>query len=129
MNQFNKLAQSQQASIQNLERQVGHQAKAVIERISEKLPNSTKMNPKETTMAVTLCSSKVLDDPVIKPNTKSSEQQDRNGIVIESEETGDSKNGSCEKTQVEVNQCMTVPELKAYVLPIPFPQRFKKKGN
>ncbi|XP_071920585.1 uncharacterized protein [Coffea arabica] len=79
-------------------------------------------------MAVTLYSGKVLNDPIIESKTKSSEKQDRSGIAIESPGTGDSKNGSGEKTEGEDNQHMKVLEVKAYVPPIPFPQRLKKKA-
>ncbi|XP_071923296.1 uncharacterized protein [Coffea arabica] len=103
MDQFDKLAQSEQASIQNLERKVGQVVKTVTRKVPGKLPRSTEVNPKETTMAVTLRSGKVLDDPVIKPKTKPSEKQDRSGIAIESEGIGDSENGFGEKTQVLAN--------------------------
>ena len=84
------------------------------------MPSSTKLNPKETTMAMTLRLDKVLDDPIINPKTELSENQDRSGTVIESEGTGDSENGLCEKTRGEDNQRMKVLEVKAYVLPNPF---------
>ena len=94
MDQFDKLAQSQQASIQNLKRQVGQLVKVVTKRAPGKLPSSTEVNPKETTMVVTLRSGKVLDDLVIKSKTKPSAKHRRSGIAIKSEETGDSGNGS-----------------------------------
>ena len=70
MDQFDKLAQSQQASIQNLKRQVGQLVNVVIETAPGKLPSSIEVNPKETSIAVTLRSGKVLDDLVIKSKTK-----------------------------------------------------------
>ena len=66
MNQVDSHAQSLQVSIQNLERQVDQLAKAVAERGPGKLPSNIEVNPKKTTKAMTLCSGKVLDDPVIK---------------------------------------------------------------
>ncbi|XP_027156233.1 uncharacterized protein LOC113757260 [Coffea eugenioides] len=102
MDQFDKLAQSQQASIQNLKRQVGQLVKVVTKRAPGKLPSSTEVNPKETTMAVTLRSGKVLDDLVIKSKTKPSAKHRRSGIAIKSEETGDSGNGSCEKIKGKI---------------------------
>ena len=98
MDQFDKLAQSQQASIQNLKRQVGQLVNVVIETAPGKLPSSTK----ETSMAVTLRSGKVLDDLVIKSKTKPSAKHRRSGIAIKSEETGDSGNGSCEKIKGKI---------------------------
>ena len=70
-------------------------------------------------MAMTLRLDKVLDDPIINPKTELSENQDRSGTVIESEGTGDSENGSSEKTQGKDSQCMKVLEVKPYVPPIP----------
>ena len=54
MQKMEQIAQSQQASIQSLERQVGQLAKALIEREPSNHPYTTEVNSKETTMAVTL---------------------------------------------------------------------------
>ena len=44
MDHFDRLTQSQQASIQNLERQVGQLVKTVTERVPGKMPSNTEMN-------------------------------------------------------------------------------------
>ena len=46
---MDQLVQSQQASIQNLEKQVRQLAKALTERGQGKLPSTTEVNLKETT--------------------------------------------------------------------------------
>ena len=47
MDQFDKLAQFEQVSIQNLERKVGQLVKTVTEKVPRKLPSSTGVNPKK----------------------------------------------------------------------------------
>ena len=63
------IIQSQQATIQNLERQVGQLAKAVSEREKGKLPSTSEVNPKDV-MAISLRSGKVLDDPLVEVRSK-----------------------------------------------------------
>ncbi|XP_027103242.1 uncharacterized protein [Coffea arabica] len=126
MDQTNHLVQSQQTSIQNLKRQVDQLAKAVAEKEASKLPSNTELNLKETTMVVTLCSGKVLDDPIIKSKAKPNEKQDESGIANESERARDAGNGSSRRS-LEDNQHMKVPKVKPYVPPISFPQRLQKK--
>ena len=125
MDQTDHLVQSQQTSIQNLKRQVDQLAKVVAEKEPGKLLSNTEVNLKETTMVVTLCSGKVLDDPVIKSKTKPSEKQARSRIVNESEGTVDMENSLGEKTQCEDNQHIKASKVKVYVLPILFPQKKK----
>ncbi|XP_027158523.1 uncharacterized protein LOC113760153 [Coffea eugenioides] len=126
MDQTDHLVQSQQTSIQNLKRQVDQLAKAVAEKEPGKLLSNTEVNLKETTMVVTLCSGKVLGDPIIKSKAKPNEKQDESGIANESERARDAGNGSSRRS-LEDNQHMKVPKVKPYVPPISFPQRLQKK--
>ena len=121
MDQTDHLVQSQQTSLQNLKRQVDQLAKAVAEKEPGKLLSNTEVNLKETTMVVTLCSGKVLDDPIIKSKAKPNEKQD------ESERARDARNGSSRRS-LEDNQHMKVPKVKPYVAHL-LPSKATKKGN
>ncbi|XP_019198704.1 PREDICTED: uncharacterized protein LOC109192492 [Ipomoea nil] len=59
---IDKFAQSSQASIHNLEVQVGQLAKLVAEKDRGKFPSTTEINPREGAMAVTLRSDKILNE-------------------------------------------------------------------
>ncbi|XP_031131744.1 uncharacterized protein LOC116033126 [Ipomoea triloba] len=59
---IDKVAQSSQASIHNLEVQVGQLAKLVTEKDRGKFPSATEINPREGAMAVTLRSGKMLNE-------------------------------------------------------------------
>nr|GME05475.1 uncharacterized protein LOC109178859 [Ipomoea batatas] len=59
---IDKVAQSSQASIHNLEVQVGQLAKLVAEKDRGKFPSATEINPREGAMAVTLRSGKMLNE-------------------------------------------------------------------
>ncbi|XP_019160769.1 PREDICTED: uncharacterized protein LOC109157326 [Ipomoea nil] len=64
---IDKVAQSNQASIHNLEVQVGQLAKLVAEKDRGKFPSTTEINPREGAMAVTLRSGKILNE-IMKEN-------------------------------------------------------------
>ena len=66
-----QVVQTNQASIHNLETQVGQLAKAVAERSQGKLPSNTEVNPKEGAMAITLRSGRMVE-PV--QNTQGNEE-------------------------------------------------------
>nr|GLL46149.1 uncharacterized protein LOC109178859 [Ipomoea trifida] len=59
---IDKVAQSSQTSIHNLEVQVGQLAKLVAEKDRGKFPSATEINPREGAMAVTLRSGKMLNE-------------------------------------------------------------------
>nr|GMD97159.1 Integrase, catalytic core [Ipomoea batatas] len=59
---IDKVAQSSQASIHNLEVQVGQLVKLVAEKDRGKFPSATEINPREGAMAVTLRSGKMLNE-------------------------------------------------------------------
>ena len=54
--------QAQQTTIQNLERQVGQLAMAISDRDKGKLPSTSQVNPRESVMAISLRSGKVLEE-------------------------------------------------------------------
>ncbi|XP_027090326.1 uncharacterized protein [Coffea arabica] len=120
-----QITQSQQASIQRFEKKVGPLSKGITEKGQDKLPSTTQVNPKEATMAITLRSGKVLDDPEakVKPvlEKKNEVKVDDGTEKIEDEHDGLGK-------KCEDDQCIKVPEVKTYVPLIPFLQRFKKKA-
>nr|GMD89864.1 Retrotransposon gag protein [Ipomoea batatas] len=59
---IDKVAQSSQASIHNIEVQVGQLAKLVAEKDRGKFPSATEINPREGAMVVTLRSGKMLNE-------------------------------------------------------------------
>ena len=70
-----KVIQAQQTTIQNLERQVGQLAKAMSDREKGKLPSTPQVNPRESVMAISLRSAKVLEEPSVgeKPQVEKGE--------------------------------------------------------
>ncbi|XP_022883158.1 uncharacterized protein LOC111399906 [Olea europaea var. sylvestris] len=116
--------QNQQASIKNLEQQVGQIAAALSGRAQGTLPSNTETNPKEQVKAITTRSGVQLPEIHVK----------RPATVIEKaptmdEEQVDELDKAAEENQVESSDSpqvkATVP-VKAYVPPIPFPQRLQK---
>ena len=120
MQKMEQIAQSQQASIQSLERQVGQLAKALTKSEPSKFPCTTEVNPKEGTMSISLCLEKVLDDPVAKVNLVLEKKYE---IKVDdwSEKIEEAKKG-------ENDQRMKLTEVKAYMPPIPFLQKLKKNA-
>ncbi|XP_022864581.1 uncharacterized protein LOC111384524, partial [Olea europaea var. sylvestris] len=110
--------QTQQASIKNLEQQVGQIA------AQGTLPSNTETNPKEQVKAITTRSGVQLPEIHVK----------RPATVIEKaptmdEEQVDELDKAAEENQVESSnspQVKATAPVKAYVPPIPFPQRLQK---
>ncbi|XP_027338257.1 uncharacterized protein LOC113852214 [Abrus precatorius] len=96
---------NQQASIHNLENQLGQISRLLSERPQESLPSNTETNPKEQVKAVTLRSGKILQE-----NGK----QDAEKSTIEEED----------KVQEETVE--KPPTLKEFIPPLPYPARLKK---
>ncbi|XP_019164434.1 PREDICTED: uncharacterized protein LOC109160613 [Ipomoea nil] len=72
---IDKVAQSNQASIHNLEVQVGQLAKLVAEKDRGKFPSTTEINPREGVMAVTLRSGKILNEVMKEKEPTSVEKE------------------------------------------------------
>ena len=104
-----QIVQSQQSTIQNLERQVGQLAKAVSDREKGKLPSTSEVNPKESVMAITLRSGKELDETSVGEVPQRMKRK-----VVEEKKPND-----------EVPISPSKEEIKPHVPPIPFPQRLK----
>ena len=106
-----QVIQSQQDTIQSLERQVGQLAKAVSDREKGKLPNTSEVNPKESVMAITLRSGKELNESSVGQVPQCAKRK-----VVEEKKVDD---------EVPTSPCKD--EVKPYVPPIPFPQRLKDR--
>ena len=118
------------AAIHNLKVQFGQMAQYMSGRAPGKLPSSTEANPKENAMAITLRSGKQLDDPVsLQPK-----QVIEDDVVVEKElprhssENGESSKGKSICVEEDV-KTPPPPEVKAYVPPLPFPQRQRYQRN
>ncbi|XP_019173792.1 PREDICTED: uncharacterized protein LOC109169364 [Ipomoea nil] len=113
---IDKVAQSNQASIHNLEVQVGQLAKFVAEKDRGKFPSTTEINPREGAMAVTLRSGKILNEGLKEKEPTSVEKEsDKEEEQVPKESSSD--------------QNLTSSTVKPYVPPIPYPQRLQKSNQ
>ncbi|KAL5754189.1 hypothetical protein ACOSP7_022409 [Xanthoceras sorbifolium] len=129
--QISQAVQQSQVAIQNLEVQVDELAKGSQSRAQGTLPSNTETNPKEHCKAITLRSGKQVDQPV---GVQVKEKAARN-IQSHGDESFSTKDKEEEKEK-EINEKEDLletsfdlpppPEVKAYVPPIPYPQRLKK---
>ncbi|XP_052182034.1 uncharacterized protein LOC127794819 [Diospyros lotus] len=104
------------ASIKNIENQIGQLAKLLIERQPSTWPSNTEVNPKEQVNAITTRSGVELPEIHVKRPSMAKQ----NGIV---QETTD----QLEEPEVVAKQDKVIsPPVKPYVPPIPFPQRLHK---
>ena len=99
--------QAQQTTIQNLKRQVGQWTKAMSNREKEKLPNTSQVNRRESVIAISLRSWKVLEEPNVGEKS-----QIEKGVNVEIEG---------EKVQAKEPPSNQNDEVKPYVPPILFP--------
>nr|GMC66716.1 uncharacterized protein LOC109160613 [Ipomoea batatas] len=87
---IDKVAQSSQASIHNLEVQVGQLAKLVAEKDRGKFPSATEVNPRERAMAVTLRSGKMLNEVLKEKEPLTVEKDsDKEGEQLPKESSSD----------------------------------------
>lgn len=116
--------QNQQASIKNLEQQVGQIATALSGRAQGTLPSNTETNPKEQVKVITIRSGVQLPEMHVKRPTTVIEK-----APTMDEEQVDELDKAAEENQVESSdspQVKATTPIKAYVPPIPFPQRLQK---
>ncbi|XP_019153673.1 PREDICTED: uncharacterized protein LOC109150209 [Ipomoea nil] len=114
--EIDKVAQSSQASIHNLEVQVCQLAKLVAEKDRGKLPSNTEINPREGTMAITLRSGKMLNEALKEKEPMSVEKEsDKEEEQVPKESSSD--------------QNLTSSTVKPYVPPIPYPQTLQKRNQ
>nr|GLL27195.1 uncharacterized protein LOC109157754 [Ipomoea trifida] len=105
---IDKVAQSSQASIHNLEVQVGQLAKLVAEKDRGKFPSATEINPREGAMAVTLRSGKMFNEVLKEKEQLTVEKEsDKEGEQLPKESSSD--------------QNLNSSTVKPYVPPIPYP--------
>ncbi|KAK0581724.1 hypothetical protein LWI29_017165 [Acer saccharum] len=124
---IDQLAQHSQSSIQNLETQVGQLARGQQGRQQGSLPSDTVVNPKEQCKAIALRSGKEVELPDDFGKGK--------GVVVEGESgceedvDVEKKNSSQDEVPTTPNDPPPQPQVKAYVPPIPYPQRLKKQKD
>ncbi|XP_022873169.1 uncharacterized protein LOC111392139 [Olea europaea var. sylvestris] len=116
--------QNQQASIKKLETQIGQIAQQLAERPQGSLPGNTMVNPKEQVLAITTRSGVQLPEiHVERPDRKVREIMDEEaGTKAESEQPTNE-----EDKRKETSTVRAPTPVKAYVPPIPFPQRLQRK--
>lgn len=112
------------ASLKNLERQVGQLAKILSERPQGALPSNTETNPRENAKAITTRSGIQLTEPtVVQPKARADKEP-----VVENEVIQLPKEvveeGKAEEQEPSTSKAPT--PVKAYVPPIPFPERLQK---
>ncbi|KAG9458442.1 hypothetical protein H6P81_002950 [Aristolochia fimbriata] len=114
--------QTQEASIRNLEKQVGQPANAISGRNKGTLPSNSETNPKEQIKAITLRSGKVLEEqkqPLVEEN-KADQQQNK-----EREEQREEREVSRQhKQKGKSSQSLSKAEINMDTLP--YPERAKK---
>jgi hypothetical protein len=117
--------QNQQASIKKLETQIGQIAQQLTERPQGTLPGNTMINPKEQVQAITTRSGVQLPEiHVQRPNRREKEAEVEGGL--EKEQAGTHEHE--DKKEKEEPAAVRAPSpVKAYVPPIPFPQRLQKR--
>ncbi|KAK4852543.1 hypothetical protein QYF36_024922 [Acer negundo] len=121
---IDQLAQHTQSSIQNLETQVGQLARGQQGKQQGSLPSDTVINPKEQCKSIALRSGKEVELP--KNFGKGKEVVEDEGI-IEEEVVEEKKNTSHDEFPTTSHDPPPQPQVKAYVPPIPYPQRLKKQ--
>ncbi|KAI3740492.1 hypothetical protein L2E82_30941 [Cichorium intybus] len=104
---------NQQASILNIETQIGQIARVLHERFPGTLPSNTEQNPNAQVNAITTRSGKI-SEPLILINTNSSSK------TQESEKLP-------EKNKEEAEERPPPTPVKSYKPPVPYPQRLKKE--
>ncbi|XP_022841845.1 uncharacterized protein LOC111365521 [Olea europaea var. sylvestris] len=116
--------QNQQASIKKLETQIGQIAQQLAERPQGTLPGNTMVNSKKQVQAITTRSGVQLPEIHVKrPDRKDNEVMDEEvGIEAESEQPTNEEDKRKETPTVRAPS-----PVKAYVPPIPFPQRLQRK--
>ncbi|KAK0600713.1 hypothetical protein LWI29_017770 [Acer saccharum] len=120
---IDQVAQHSQASIQNLETQVGQLARAIQGRQQEALPSNTVVNPKEQCNAISLRSGKEVELP---DNFGMGKEVVVEEEGIEEEKVVEEKKSSSHDNVPTTSNDPPPPQVKAYVPPIPYPQRLRK---
>ena len=135
---IDQLAQHSQAAIQNLEVQVGQLARGAQARQQGTLPSDTIINPKEQCKAITLRSGKevelprgfggkqgvVVEDEVEEKVDEEERVEEKSEESVEEEVVEKEKQASAQPTSS--NDTPQPSQVKAFVPPIPYPQRLKK---
>ncbi|XP_022894130.1 uncharacterized protein LOC111408624 [Olea europaea var. sylvestris] len=116
--------QNQQASIKKLKTQIGQIAQQLAERPQGTLLRNTMVNPKEQVQVITTRSGVQLSEIHVKrPDRKDKEVMDKEaGTEIEFEQPTNEEDKRKETPTVRAPS-----PVKAYVPPIPFPQRLQRK--
>ncbi|KAL5789533.1 hypothetical protein ACOSQ2_004421 [Xanthoceras sorbifolium] len=113
------VAQQNQAVIQKLEMQIGQIARDTQNRAHGTLPSNTEVNPKEHCKAITLRSGKEIENTVGSNNSQ--QEAKANETSIESPSIPPVRHN--EKSDEPLPAVQVV---KAYVPPVPIPQRLQK---
>lgn len=104
---------NQEASIRNIEKQVGQPAQRINERQNGALRSNIESNPTKNAKVITLRSGKKV------------EKQNQDEDVVE-EKKAEPKQGVKTKTEYKDEPLRSKPSLMPYVPPIPFPERLAK---
>ncbi|XP_020417839.1 uncharacterized protein LOC109948603 [Prunus persica] len=121
--------QNQQASIQNLEVQVGQLANVISGRNQGVFPSQPEVNPKnqEQAKAITLRKGKQVNTAVDLEQEALQKEKEAKKSAAEMGHASSPPITTTEKSQEEENSIpIPSPQLKPYVPQIPFPQRLRK---
>lgn len=118
--------QNQEASIRNLEVQVGQLANLVAARPQGSLPSNTEKNPREQANAITLRSGKQLEEPISRSEGLSKRQE----VTVKDDEVVESTQKERSEMQKQTKgKGVIVPNsnFDKYIPPLPYPQRLKQE--
>ncbi|XP_022877019.1 uncharacterized protein LOC111395266 [Olea europaea var. sylvestris] len=122
--------QSQQASIKKLETQIGQIAQQLAEHPQGILPGNTTINPKEQLMTLKVVENDLPRAPVkVKPEitTERPKRKDDQEVIDEATRVEKSAPNATKNGESIETSAVKAPSLdKAYMPPIPFPQKLKK---
>ena len=114
---------NQASEIRNLKRQMGELAASSAIRQPGQLPSNTEVNPREHVNAITTRSGVQLSEVTVEDYEKHRNQRKN---VVE-EQNNEKEHGSTSETQEKTEEEVRVrPPVKAYVPPVPYPQRLRK---
>nr|XP_025670113.1 uncharacterized protein LOC112769873 [Arachis hypogaea] len=116
-------SKNHEASMRNLERQIGQLSKQPAERPSNTFPNDTIPNPKEECKAIQLRGGKTLENDKVDSKKEVEVEEDDKVNSKKDEEPQTPKKG---KQVPEAQPQELRKEVKPYVLPLPYPQRLHK---
>ena len=113
---------NQEASIKNIETQIGQLTNLLTNRAPGALPSDTEKNPREQANAITLRSGTKYDEPRMKEAEAQEKEKD-----VDPQKEGDAEDEEAERAKEKARVDQRVKEYQKRYDRIPFPGRLKKQ--